>query len=83
MKRNTTKYQYPQLDTYKELLELAHLKRKTIIINMIIVALSMIVLYFLIQIDYNIDTILLIMLEFGIAEGGSITFIIAPRVDRV
>lgn len=47
MERQENKYKYSQLETYKEVLELSHLKRKTLIVNILIVALSMLLLYFL------------------------------------
>ncbi|MFK5883977.1 MAG: hypothetical protein QM489_06490 [Candidatus Izemoplasma sp.] len=64
MQRDSRKYQYSQLEIYKELLELAHLKRKTIIVNLILVVLSGFVLYFLLEIDYHLEGIIIIMLEF-------------------
>jgi len=51
MKQNTYKNQYSQIEAYKESLELAHLKKKTIIVNLIMFVLAGIVLYFLIEID--------------------------------
>lgn len=49
MKQNTRKYQYAQLEKYKESLELAHLKTKTLIVNALVFVFAVIVLYFLIK----------------------------------
>ncbi len=65
MTRQTDKYQYAQVDTYKESLELKHLKRKTFIVNTIIFLCAMAVLYFLLLINSDVNTILTIMVLFG------------------
>lgn len=57
MIRQPSKYKYSQLETYKESLELLHLKRKTIIVNMIIILMAIIVGYFLITIDAGVTQI--------------------------
>ena len=51
MKQENKKYQFPQLEIYKESLELAHLKRKTIIFNLLVFVLAGIVLYFLLYLN--------------------------------
>lgn len=51
MKQNTYKNQYAQLEIYKESLELAHLKRKTLIVNSIMFILGIVVIYFLVKIE--------------------------------
>lgn len=48
MIRQPGKYKYSQLETYKEALELLHLKRKTIIVNIIMILMAILVGYFLI-----------------------------------
>lgn len=58
MRQNTSKYQYSQLEKYKESLELAHLKTKTLVVNAIVLLLAGIVLYFLISL--KIDTTLIL-----------------------
>lgn len=49
MRQNTDKYQYAQLERYKESLELAHLKIKTLIVNAIVFVFALVVLYFLME----------------------------------
>ncbi len=58
MKQNTSKYQYAQLEKYKESLELAHLKIKTLIVNTIVFLLAGVVMYFLIELNVNSSVIL-------------------------
>jgi len=53
MERQENKYKYAQLETYKEVLELSHLKRKTLIVNILMVVLSMFLVYFLLT--QNVD----------------------------
>jgi len=66
MRQEIDKYQFPQLGIYKESLELAHLKRKTIIFNLFVFVLAGIVLYFLITLNVGIDKIVSIMIMFTI-----------------
>lgn len=65
MTRQPEKYQYSQVKTYKESLELKHLKRKTIIVNSIVFLTAMIVLYFLITIGSPLNTIIKMMVLFA------------------
>ena len=64
MIRQPGKYKYAQLEIYKEDLELKHLKRKTIIVNTIILLSALLVLFFLIEINYSLMKILPIMFMF-------------------
>ncbi len=64
MRQDVDKYQFPQLEIYKESLELAHLKRKTIIFNSFVFVLAGIVLYFLLQLNAGVDTIISTMIMF-------------------
>ena len=64
MKQNTNKYQYAQLEKYKESLELAHLKIKTLIVNAIVFVFAGVVLYFLIELDTGVSVILSTMTMF-------------------
>ena len=64
MKQNTNKYQYEQLERYKESLELAHLKTKTIIVNAIVFVFAVVVLYFLIETNVGTSMILSTMTMF-------------------
>lgn len=41
------RYKYAQLETYKEVLELSHLKRKSLIVNILLVLLACLLVYFL------------------------------------
>ena len=56
MEKQENKYKYSQLEIYKESLELAHMKRKTVIVNILLVVLAGLLVYFLIAegIDKNI-----------------------------
>ncbi len=47
MRVNTSKFQYKQLETYKEILELHHIKIKTLIVNIINLVFAFVVGYFL------------------------------------
>lgn len=53
MLRNTNKYQYEQLETYKEMLELRHMKTKTLLVNILIVLFGFIVAGFLFRLNYD------------------------------
>ncbi len=64
MKQNTNKYQYAQLDRYKESLELAHLKTKTLIVNALVFVFGIVVLYFLIETNAGTTMILSTMTMF-------------------
>ena len=66
MRQEIDKYQYPQLEIYKESLELAHLKRKTLIFNSLVFVLSGLVLYFLLQLGAGVETVVSTMLMFGV-----------------
>jgi len=58
MIRQPGKYKYSQLETFKESLELLHLKRKTIIVNIIILLTAFMVGYFMISINSETRDIL-------------------------
>lgn len=64
MRQDVDKYQFPQLEIYKESLELAHLKRKTIIFNLLVFILAGLVLYFLLQMNVGSEIIISIMIMF-------------------
>ncbi len=64
MKQNTSKYQYAQLEKYKESLELAHLKTKTLIVNAVVFILAGVILYFLIELNAGTKIILSTMTMF-------------------
>lgn len=64
MRQEIDKHQFPQLEIYKESLELSHLKRKTIIFNSLVLVLAGIVLYFLLQLNVSTDQIVSTMLMF-------------------
>jgi hypothetical protein len=51
MRQDTNKYQFKQLETYKEELELKHIKIKTLIVNIMNFVFSAIVIWFLIRLD--------------------------------
>lgn len=64
MRQNTNKYQYAQLERYKESLELAHLKTKTLIVNALVFVFGLVVLYFLIESNAGTSMVLSIMTMF-------------------
>lgn len=64
MNQKTEKYQFSQVEIHKELLELAHLKRKTKIFNSLVFVLAGIVLYFLLQINAENEVIISTMTMF-------------------
>ena len=64
MRQDVDKYQFPQLEIYKESLELAHLKRKTIIFNLLVFVLAALVLYFLLQMNVESEIVVSIMIMF-------------------
>jgi len=64
MRQDIDKYQFPQLEIYKESLELAHLKRKTIIFNLLVFVLAGLVLYFLLQMNVGSEIVISIMIMF-------------------
>ena len=64
MRQDVDKYQFPQLEIYKESLELAHLKRKTIIFNLLVFILAGLVLYFLLQMNVESEIVISIMIMF-------------------
>jgi hypothetical protein len=64
MTQFTKKYQYSQLEKYKEHLELQHLKLKTIIVNIMVFLISFVVLYFLVRLEVPQSDLIPIMLLF-------------------
>ena len=51
MRQDTSKYQYKQLEIYKELLELKHLKTKTLLVNIINVIFAVILVVILMRLE--------------------------------
>ena len=51
MRQDTNKYQFKQLEVYKEELELKHIKIKTLIVNIMNLLFSLIVIWFLVRLD--------------------------------
>lgn len=47
MERQDNRFKYAQLETFKEVLELSHLRRKTLIVNILLAVFAMFLLYFL------------------------------------
>ncbi|AIO18194.1 hypothetical protein KQ51_00306 [Candidatus Izimaplasma bacterium HR1] len=72
MRQDTSKYQYNQLETYKELLELKHIKTKTLIVNIINVIFGIIVVYFLYKLDLETNKIMSVMFMFVMLVGMNI-----------
>lgn len=54
MLQNTSKYQYEQLETYKELIELRHMKIKTYLVNGFLLMFLAVVSVILFKLDYDI-----------------------------
>lgn len=69
MIRDTTKYQYSQLETYKELLELKHMKVKSYIVNGMIFVMGIIVSLVLFRLQYDISKTYIIMFMFALLLG--------------
>ncbi len=69
MRRNTQKYQYEQLETYKEMLELRHIKVKTLLVNIINIVLACIVAYFLFRLEIDKVQIMGILFMFVLLIG--------------
>lgn len=57
MRQDTSKYQYRQLEIYKELLELKHIKTKTLLVNIINVVFAGIIVYFLYSLNLDVTKI--------------------------
>ncbi len=74
MRQDIDKYQFPQLEIYKESLELTHLKRKTIIFNLLVFILAGLVLYFLLQMHIETNTVISTMLMFIVLISINIAF---------
>jgi len=72
MRQDTSMYQYKQLEIYKELLELKHIKTKTLLVNIINVVFAGIIIYFLYELQLGINEILGVMFMFVILIGSNI-----------
>lgn len=59
-------FKYGQLDTYKEELELEHIRRKSIIVNIILLLLSIVVVYFVVGQGVGLDLVMPALLVFAI-----------------
>ncbi len=66
MRQDTNKYQYGQLETYKESLELKHIKTKTLIINLVLFVFAFVVGYFLIKLEIKTTHMAGILTLFGV-----------------
>lgn len=69
MIRNTSKYQYKQLETYKELLELKHMKIKSYIVNAMIFIMGIVVTLVLFRLDYDLTKTYIVMFMFVLLLG--------------
>ena len=69
MRQDTSKYQYKQLEIYKELLELKHVKTKTLLVNIINVVFAAIIIYFLFELQLGVKEILGITFMFVVLVG--------------
>jgi hypothetical protein len=72
MRQDTSKYQYKQLEIYKELLELKHIKTKTLLVNIINVVFAVVIFYFLYELQLGAKQILAVMFMFVILIGSNI-----------
>jgi len=66
MERQENKYKYSQLETFKEVLELSHLRRKTLIVNILLVVLALLLVYFLFRPEIDKQDIYVPLLMFGV-----------------
>ena len=71
MRQNTNKYTYKQLETYKEILELHHIKIKTLIVNIINIVFAFVVAYFL----------YMLQVEFVLIAGISFMFLVILLIN--
>lgn len=69
MRQDTSKFQYNQLETYKELLELKHIKTKTLIVNILNIVFCAIVMYFLYRLDIETNRIMSVLFMFLLLVG--------------
>lgn len=65
MIRQPGKYKYEQLETYKESLELKHLKRKTIIVNILLFIFAICTVFYMVEINKGLNSVLAVSLMFG------------------
>jgi hypothetical protein len=66
LRQDTTKYKYRQVDTYKEILELQHIKIKNLVVNIVLLVFAAIVTFFLYRLDMPTRSIYLILFVFGL-----------------
>lgn len=69
MRQNTSKYQYSQVETYKELLELKHIKTKTLIVNILNMLFGVVVFFFLYRLNIETMKIMSILFMFMVLIG--------------
>lgn len=69
MRQDTSKYQYNQLETYKELLELKHIKNKTLIVNILNAVFCGIIVYFLYRLNVDTTKIMSVLFMFVVLIG--------------
>ncbi|MCF7926501.1 MAG: hypothetical protein K9L74_02900 [Candidatus Izimaplasma sp.] len=74
MTHNNNRYQYSQLETYKERIELKHLKTKTLVINFINLILASVTIYFFIKLQIEARTFVSILVMFSILFFGNLAF---------
>ena len=72
MRQDTSKYQYKQLEIYKELIELRHIKIKTLIVNIINAVFAGIVAYFLFRLQMDLRQTYSILFMFVMLIGVNI-----------
>jgi len=65
MRQDTNKYTYKQLETYKEILELHHIKTKTLVVNIINIVFAFAVWFFLYKLQMDTKLIFGIMFMFA------------------
>ncbi|QMS85033.1 hypothetical protein [Candidatus Xianfuyuplasma coldseepsis] len=66
MRQYNHKYNFKQLEPYKEILELQHIRIKTLIVNILNVVFAFVVLYFFIRLQVETIQILQVMFMFGL-----------------
>ncbi len=69
MRQDTSKYQYSQLETYKELLELKHIKTKTLIVNVLNIVFGLLVILFLYRLNIDTNRIMSVLFMFLLLIG--------------
>lgn len=67
--QKTTKYQYRQLETYKELIELRHMKIKTYLVNILMILFAIVVGVMMFKVEFDTSTTYGVLFMFVVIIG--------------